>query len=56
MKLDPYKKGRKFGRNFFLFDFSLYYNRGISVVCLKKIKCVSKFFKNLAEKDFFPTL
>jgi hypothetical protein len=40
---------------FFLFDFSLHYNRGISMVCSNVFEYVLKFFKNLVEKDFFPT-
>jgi hypothetical protein len=54
MKFRSVQKMTQIWPKFFLFDFSLHYNRGISVVCSKKFKCVLKFLKNLVEKDFFP--
>jgi hypothetical protein len=40
----------------FLFGFSLYYNRGISVVCSNCFKCVEVFQKSGRKRFFSHTL
>ena len=54
MKFRSVQKRTQIWPKIVLFDFSLDYNRGISVVCSNFFNSVLKSFKNLVEKDFFP--
>jgi hypothetical protein len=56
MKIRSVQKRTQIWPKIILFDFSLHYNRGISVVCSKNFNSVLKSSKTLVEKDFFPTL